>query len=216
MLSKMNLFRLSTFCLITICATFAKGDLATNGSFENPQSNDSQVFGFGQIVGNGWNVVSGGTVYLIPDAVGQGTTPFGSQFAEIHGDAIAQAISGLTIGQSYRMNYWVTGRSDNQYFGTATLMAAIAGNTDLFQYSLFGNNPYGTAVPWQMRSIDFVATSNVEILSFTANGAFNSLPLTAIDNVSISAVPEPTSLLLALSGAACMASQFRRNKRKSL
>ncbi len=204
----------SAFVLLAIlCFSPANlyADLILNPSFEDPVVNSPTQFLDGQIIGSGWQVIDGNTAYIIPDSAGQGTTPFGSQFLEIHSDTVGQTIDGLLVGNEYILSYYATIQTNSDYFGDGQITASIAGQDDVLAYSLSGNNPYGSAAfPWTNRTLNFIATSTSELLTFTATGEFNEDPLAAIDNISISAVPEPGSLIAVLvSLLICVHRRFR-------
>ena len=189
-----SFLRYSIAAFATLAATApALGGLIQNPSFETPSVSPSQLFFNGQTIGAGWEVLSGNTAYIITDDAGQGTTPFGRQFLEVHFDTVGQTLSGLSVGSSYVLSYYATAQSNANYFGAGNITANVGGVTDVFSYSLTGNNPYGTALPWTHRELTFVATAPSELLTFSGSGAMNFRPLGAFDNVSIAAVPEPKS-----------------------
>ena len=167
-----------------------------NASFEDPFVPIAQLFPNGQTIGSGWAVVSGTTTYVISNSAGQGTTPFGRQFIEIHGDGVSQSISGLVSGSTYDLSYYATASSWEGYSGTAQIIASIAGVNDIFTYTLLGTNPYGSiAFPWQERKVRFAANAPTATLTFHATGA-PGIPISVIDNISINAIPEPSSWLV--------------------
>ncbi len=181
------------------CHSTAFAGYLLNGSFEQPSVSVPMQFLNGQTIGLGWTVLSGNTAYILGNNAGQGATPFGDQFLEIHGDAITLFITDLTIGGTYEVSYYATAQSNASYFGSGSVIATVAGQSDNFTYSLTGINSYGSSeLPWTLRRLKFTANSSSELLTISGSGSLNTNPLVAIDNVSISAVPEPSGLLLAL------------------
>jgi hypothetical protein len=167
-------------------------DFMINGSIESPSVLTETQFFNGQTIGSGWTVISGNTAYVIRNSAGGGASPFGTQFLEIHGDTVGQLISGLIPGRTYTLSYYVTLTTTSSYFGNGRITASIAGQSDIFDYSLFGNHLFGSAAfPWTKRSLSFTATSSSESLVISGSGAFNQNPIVAIDNVSvIASIPE--------------------------
>ncbi|MBM3967008.1 MAG: tandem-95 repeat protein, partial [Planctomycetes bacterium] len=167
-------------------------DFVINGSIESPAVVTETQFYNGQTIGSGWTVISGNTAYIIRDAANLGTSPFGTQFLEIHGDTVGQLISGLIPGSTYTLSYYVTLSTIPSYLGDGRITASIAGQSEIFDYSLFGNHLFGSAAfPWTKRSLSFIATSSSELLVISGAGALNQNPFVAIDNISvISSAPE--------------------------
>ena len=167
-------------------------DFVINGSMESPSVLTETQFFNGQTIGSGWTVISGNSAYIIRDVANLGTSPFGTQFLEIHGDTVSQLINGLIPGRTYTLSYYVTLRTTSSYFGDGRITASIAGQSDVFDYSLFGNHLFGSAAfPWTKRSLSFTATNSSESLVISGTGAFNQDPFVAIDNVSvIASIPE--------------------------
>jgi uncharacterized delta-60 repeat protein len=167
-------------------------DFMINGSIESPSVLTETQFFNGQTIGSGWTVISGNTAYVIRNSADLGASPFGTQFLEIHGDTVGQLISGLIPGAAYTLSYYVTLASNSNYFGDGRITASIAGQSDVFDYSLLGNHFFGSAAfPWTKRSLSFTATSSSESLVISGTGAFNQDPFVSIDNVSvIASIPE--------------------------
>ena len=185
--------------VLVLSSTAGFAGYIVNGSFEQPGVTDAMQFFNGQTIGAGWKVLSGNTAYIVNNNANQGFTPFGAQFLEIHGDAVTQSISNLVPGRTYDLSYFATAQSNANYFGNGQILASIAGRSDTFAYSLSGINSYGSVqLPWTFRRLRFTANSFDELLTISGSGSLNSNPLAAIDNVSITAVPEPSSLLVAL------------------
>lgn len=148
----------------------------------------------GQVIGNAWTVSSNNSANIITSEAGQGVTPFGRQYLEIHGDSIRQNISGLIPNQAYRLDYFATVQSTAQFFGPGSITASIDGVSSVFNYNLSGIHLWGSSsLPWQLRSLEFTASSASAMLTFTGTPVSG---FGAIDNVSITAVPEPTSIVV--------------------
>ena len=121
--------------------------LVINGSFEFPELPISGFRGFvnGQVIGNAWTVSSNNSANIITSEAGQGVTPFGRQYLEIHGDSIRQNISGLIPNQAYRLDYFATVQSTAQFFGPGSITASIDGVSSVFNYNLSGIHLWGSS-----------------------------------------------------------------------
>ncbi|WP_161604289.1 lectin-like protein [Roseiconus nitratireducens] len=181
-----------------------------NGSFETPDVSPGRLFGFGDSIG-GWNVVSGNTAFLIDQVTNTGEPVDGNQFIEIHGDTIQQTVTGLKVGQRYKLTYYATARTLPDYFGSGSIIATIGGETDHYDYFLpSGSYLYNSPVsPWARRDVEFIAADTTASLTFSGTAAG---PLGAIDAVRITAVPEPsTAAIFLLGGMLGMAIRPKRN-----
>ena len=112
-----------------------------------------------------------------------------------------QTIDSLSVGASYELSFWYHARTNNGAAndnGIEVLWGdSLPGATvlDLEGYSRNSN------LGWMNFSLDLVATAETMFLSFGATGLDNTLG-GFIDNVSLTAVPEPGTLALFAIGAA--------------
>lgn len=125
--------------------------------------------------------------------------------------SISQTLSGLVAGTTYLVSFWVSGNPDNSQTPnpkTAVLTLGSAGNT--VSYTLTAANSTANML-WEERSYSFVATGTTALLELASNQA-NSYGL-AVDNFSISAVPEPATWGMMIAGFGAAGMTLRRRRR---
>jgi hypothetical protein len=178
-------------------------NLVINGSFEA----QSVSLPPGFIVQNvsGWTPVGGGSDVLVTGYSG-GMASHGVNFVDILGNSgspggpfptgISQNIV-LTAGVSYELRFEYNGdnnspRSLEYAFGTLA-----SGSFDVSMMNIFSD--FGMVTPWATFStIVTPVMSDNYLLSFTTSGGQFGSPY--LDNVSVTAVPEPSVLALAAAG----------------
>jgi len=206
-----------TQALVAVCTTAALATLATpvqavnlaaNGSFEdlsgsfvNTSSNYMSLTAGSTAVAS-WTVSPGTTGAIVwgrsPTGDGHRASD-GNFFLDLTGfganspnGAIQQTLLGLTVGQQYdfSIDFHVSG-----VLPTVTVNGAPIALT-----------PSGTVVvgtdSWTHESGTFVASIAAPVLKLANSQAGQQI--TFIDNVAVSAVPEPTSLSLFALGAAAI------------
>lgn len=121
--------------------------------------------------------------------------------------SLSQTISGLTVGNTYAVSFWSLVNHGYEPAVTARWAVSFGDST---QYSplLNGQAAQTSYTPaWTSSSLNFVATSATQTLSFAAQW-FGATPgvtpevlnLDGVKLTQIAAVPEPTSLSLLLAG----------------
>ena len=138
------------------------------------------------------------------------SSPDGGNFLALDTDStfsasISQTISGLTVGKTYELSFYVAEAQfrnhDGSLWGGATYGQIQVGfgldvkNTDLLSIPEHGFSD------WQKVDMLFKATSDSQTLSFLGiNGPSGLPPAALLDGVSLNAVPEPSSLALSVLG----------------
>jgi hypothetical protein len=112
------------------------------------------------------------------------------------------------------VSFWFAG-AQQLNFGGAThskfLDVSLGGETQRTE-ALAG--PEGSFQAWRKVAMTFTAASTTETLSFLAHGQPNGLPpLVLLDGVSMtSAVPEPTTWAMLITGFALVGAASRRRR----
>ncbi|BDI31950.1 hypothetical protein CCAX7_40010 [Capsulimonas corticalis] len=114
--------------------------------------------------------------------------------------AITQNITGLKAGHTYAVGFDWAAAQQYGYTGDTTDKWTVSLGGDSHTTSI-------TALPshdfsgWKHQTFNFTATSGSEVLSFLATGTPNGVPPFALlDGVTLTAVPEPSSLAAMFAG----------------
>ena len=205
----MKINRLQTILVVVILiATFSLpcrsqgAALLLNGSFEGPALAANSY-----VAGGGTSWTSSGTAYVISNDYGSyGNTPYGSQYLDLNtaGDSDAQTITGFVAGQSYVLGAYfadLPGAANPQLTlsvaGAATGSSVTTGTVGGF---------YGTGtIAFQSATLVFtaVASGSATITLTNSSGASGNAyyPAIAVDNLTLSGVPEPTTCAAGIFGA---------------
>ncbi len=215
--------------LLSAAALVAAGsvsaaNLVVNGSFDANVT--ASKIGFQGNV-TGW-AGGGGLTFLAPpgsaDDIGQylaiygpfpATSPDSGNFILADGDpsytgAFSQTLSGLTIGQTYRLTFYQAAGQQAGFTGPTTEQWSVSFGNDTQLSSLF-SLPQGGVGPWQLQTMDFVAASASQVLTFLAAGTPGGAPpISLLDGVSLNAVPEPATWAMMLVGFGAIGLVARR------
>ncbi|TRU68779.1 MAG: choice-of-anchor C family protein [Microcystis viridis Mv_BB_P_19951000_S69] len=165
-------------------------NLIQNGSFETATVNPGSFLQLDAVstVITGWTVSQGAIDYI-------GTfwqASEGARSIDLQGLAsgtIEQTFN-TTIGATYRVTFDLAGNPT----GNPTIKemrVSAGGNSADFSFDITGKSP--SNMGWVSKSWDFTANSTTTTLEFSGLG--NSTVGAALDNVSVIAVPEPSSML---------------------
>ena len=108
--------------------------------------------------------------------------------------ALTQTISGLKVGQQYRVSFsWASGQEKNYTGVTKEAWTVALGNQS---FSTLQNTNVSTGfTDWTGTSFLYSATATSMLLSFLASAPSGNPPYALLANINMFAVPEPSSLL---------------------
>ena len=159
----------------------------------------------------GWTVTSGSIDYIGSYWNAQD----GSRSLDMNGltaGAISQHITGLTVGHTYQVSFWLAGNPDRQDLGTIkTLGVTASAGSHTFTFDVAGSSL--PALNWVLKSFFFTANDTSTDLTFTSltGGNFPAFGA-ALDNVSLSETPLPPALILFGSALAGLTLLGRRRR----
>ena len=172
----------------------------------------------------GKSAFSGGTVTLDAFPSGPAGAPtLGQNYLAVDGVAfgaprgtISQSLSGLTVGDHYAVTFWQAAAQQSGYTGATTeqwqvTFSGTSGTQTGFS-TLMSTPSQGTHA-WNQVTLDFTATTAIETLAFYALGTpVGDPPFVLLDDISISDVPEPSTL--AAMGAGLVILMVKRRRRR--
>jgi len=194
-------------CVLIGSAAAAPINLIDNGSFEDvKQANGTWSIYTKNFAG--WQVNKTYGVELRNNVAGAAFD--GVNFVELDttGNSWISQTFDTTIGQSYKVSFYFSPRA-----GVAAdsndISALINGATAL---TASGSGVGASGNVWKEYSFNFVAAGDLSTLGFKAGGLSNSYG-GSLDNVSVTAVPEPSSWATMLVGLLGLGAMTRRRTR---
>ena len=196
----------------------AHANLVVNGSFEDSSFGAPGGYTLG-LVGSavpGWLIPSGDGTYpwgLTNGAFGS-FTPYGDQFFVLgrYDTAteftIQQTLTGLTVGSTYNLSFAIA--SELNCCANAEVSYLSGSSTTSQIFSATNSGTYWT--DWSTHSMNFIADSSSVTFQFKdVNPTTNGHDI-GLDNVSVTAVPEPETYALFMAGLGLMGFVARRRK----
>ncbi len=146
-----------------------------------------------------------------------GVSPSGGNFFGVDGDqqygsSLSQTVSGLIVGNTYKVTFnWAASQLRNRQGPTTNQWIVSLGNDT--QATPVVNVASQGFDGWYTQSFTYTATAASEVLKFVANGGPAGLPPFALlDGVSLNAVPEPATWALMLAGFGLVGVAVRRRQ----
>ncbi len=191
---------------MALLAPLAQASTFTNGGFEDSSfSGTFKTYGEGTNLG-AWSVVSGSV-----DLINNYWTPSEGHYSlDLNGTSagsIEQTFSTVA-GRVYTVTFDMAGNTDGGG-KVKTIFAGDADNTNTFTFNTTGHSK--GAMGWETKSFSFTAVDSTSTLSFSGfagNKAYGA----AIDNITVSSVPEPETYGMLLAGLGLLGMIARRKK----
>ncbi len=199
--------------LMAACAAVSLGSAAQavtliNGSFENGV--DPGVFvtlaGGDTTSLVGWTVQPAGVDYIGSYWVASDGNR-SLDMSALDGGQITQRLTGLTAGKTYTVGFDMSGNPAGGNDTRRLTVSATGGNAETFVYAMSAANSTENML-WQHYSYSFVASSSSQDLQFLSQEHNPFGP--ALDNVTLSVVPEPAVWGLMLFGFGLIGLAVRR------
>ena len=142
------------------------------------------------------------------------SSPAGGNFIGADGAyfqaAVQQTISNLDVNSVASITFDWAGAQQYNFDGNTTEAWQVTLGNETHTTPVLQNANHGFT-GWQQTTLSFVVTSATEVLSFLALGTpAGEPPFSLLDGVSITEVPEPTSLAIMGTGLAIMGLLGRR------
>ena len=204
---------------ITLTGAGAAGaaNLLTNGSFETPNPVYAAL-GTADTSINGWTTFLSGVEHFNPSAydASLGAAADGLMAVDLanvsflEGGGIQQALSTVN-GQLYQLSFAV---GSSNYVGrglAADIQLSIGGGAP---QNFLTDATSQAAITWKTYSLNFTGTGSSMMLAFSNKDDPNT-HFAFLDDVSVTAVPEPASYAMMLGGLAVVGGIARRRRAAS-
>ena len=159
-----------------------------DGSFEDPAYPPNSINGGGGAQWTAGGTGGGSNVFILTNNFGNfGTTPFGNQYLAFTapGASDQQTSSGFLAGQSYVLSLFISDVANNAAPQLQVTLTGAANATDTFSV------PQTSFLSFQEFELPFTTTSDGDITLALIDVGPASV---AVDNVTLLAVPEPSTV----------------------
>lgn len=182
-------------------------ELITNGHFAGPTSNGSFVtVSAGALDIPGWDVLEGNVDWIQGYWAGSDGDGYSIDLNGTTQGTIGQTINTL-VGKLYTLTFDIAANPD--YSGVR--VAIVGANGETIGTESFALNQ-GQPVVWSGRTLTFVADSTSTLITFSSGNPENCCYGAAIDNVSVTGVPEPATWALMIAGFGGAGAMLRRRR----
>jgi hypothetical protein len=126
--------------------------------------------------------------------------------------AITQAVSNLKAGATYAVSFAWAGAQQSSFTGPTTDQWTVSLGSSSQSTKVLSLATEG-ASGWMNQTFDFIATSSSEVLSFLATGTpSGEPPIALLANVTVTNIPEPSTLTVMATGFAGLIRIGRRRR----
>ena len=193
---KRHLLAMSVAASIGLCSS-AKAAIFQNGSFEfGADPGSFTTLGAGSTVITGWTVGTGGIDYI--GSYWQAAD--GNRSLDLNGNfpgSISQTFD-VVSGQTYKVTFFLAGNTDG---GPAVKTLTTTSTDATILFSSFNTTGHSHAdMGWTPISFDFTASGLTETLTFLSTTVDGNAYGPALDNVTVAAVPEPSTWAMMILG----------------
>lgn len=188
---------------LLVTAKISQAAVIVNGSFEDPvvTVGSYDAYGHASTSITGWTVIN--QTAIVSGTASEGAITWNAQIGnawlDLTGEhanssyGITQTIS-TDIGQAYQLSFYVGSVTDGVNFFPSTVDLQIGAGARVGYHN---PNAPTTNLDWQQFTVDFTATDSSTAISFyNGNTSYNHV--SALDNVSITTIPEPSVAGLAI------------------
>jgi len=197
---------LASVALCSVLPAFAATNLLTDGSFESSGVAAGAYDTFSGSDLPGWLALPGDSIEVRNGIVG--TAQDGVDFVELdstHNSSMLTSFNTVA-GQAYSLSFYYSGRAASASYNPGVTGGIVPGSSDGLSVSVAGTtvnllSPTNTTLDnlWTLYTATFVGTGKSMSLLFAATGDNDSYGA-SLDNVSVTAVPEPATLAMMGAG----------------
>ena len=208
---------LAVAALCSVSSAFAATNIVVDGSFESASAGSLGFATYPSIAG--WTSTGGG-IEVRDNVVG--TAEDGVNFVELDSTQNSSMSQTLTtvVGQTYALSFYYSNRAVSPYNGqlpggvvpVSSDGLSVSYGEGVVTVGVLPTNSTHDNV-WTLYTTEFTATSTSTVLTFAALGTSDSFG-TSLDNVSVTAVPEPAQLAMMGAGLLVVAGLARRRNRQ--
>lgn len=192
-----------------LLASSANAASVVNGSFEQGTNPGSfTTLGTGSTAITGWTVAAGTVDYI----GNYWQASDGVRSVDLSGGSIgtlAQTLSGLTFAKRYVVSFDVARNPDG---GTTPRTGTFVANGQTFGFAYTDATSTRANMKWETVSYIFQATGTSADISFSSDSSGGCCFGPALDNVAISAVPEPAAWAMMIGGLGLIGGAARRRR----